>query len=305
MTSDVIPKMVERLRYRIAKAEQSVSRTLLNRERFSNREGHKEFNFVLRGRRQAQGVSFLIRARNEENKIEHCIRSVLDLANEIVFVDNGSADRTHDIVKELSRCEGKDRKIRIFSYPFKLARFGPEHDRTPDNSIYSAVYYSNWGISHCHYRYICKWDGDMVLTRDVRSLFSALLKQIQEEPKSCWTFSGQTIYRNVEGHYYYSAGEVNQEIMIFPYGYNPRFYKVPHWECLQSKPRLPVKHFTPLTFYELKYCDEEEFSHWSTNDWPSDRKKREWANFQTILKGTATEPQFRRLPVSFIDDQIV
>jgi glycosyltransferase involved in cell wall biosynthesis len=304
VVSSVIPQTIDWFRRRMARAEQAATRALRNYEQFTNREGHKEFDFILHKGRLLRGISFLIRARNEESKIEHCMRSVLDFAQEVVFIDNGSEDRTHDIVKALSERAGEDRKIRILRYPFKLARFGPEHDRTAEDSVHSAVYYSNWGISHCSYRYICKWDGDMVLARDVRAAFKALLNRLQEESDHCWTFPGQTIYRDAHGDYYHSVGEVNQEIMIFPYGYQSRFHKVRHWECLQSTPPLPVKHFSPVTFYELKYCDEDEFDHWSTNSWPSDRKRREWANFHMIKTGAATGTQFRRLPAGFIADQV-
>jgi glycosyltransferase involved in cell wall biosynthesis len=279
-------------------------RMLYNRERFTNQEGFKEFDFTLLGRHERSGVSALVRARNEEQKIQHCLRSILPLFDEIVFVDNCSEDRTLAIVRALKDREDPGDKIRLHSYPFRLARFGPEHDETPANSVHSAVYYSNWAIAQCAFRYVCKWDGDMVLRREAREPFRQLLQRIQTDPEKCWTFPGQTIYRDLQGDYYCSVGEVNQEIMLFPYGRNPRFYKAAHWECLQSRPPLPVAHFEPVTFYELKFADEDEFAHWSTTDWPSRRKRREWANFHAVRNGEVAGSQFEKRARSFLDDQI-
>jgi len=294
----------ERFRRRLGAARRAAIKSLLRQERFHNREGCKEYDFVLTEGRARKGVSLLVRAKNEEQKIAHCLRSVLSLVDEVVFIDNLSKDRTRSVVESLKEREREGRKIRILQYPFQLARFGPEHDRTPENSIHSAVYYSNWSISHCSYQYVCKWDGDMVLIREARAQFEAFLAQVQEGPKKCWTFPGQTVYRDLKGDYYLAVGEVNQEIMLFPYGYNPRFYKVAHWECLQGRPPVPVDGFEPVTFLELKFAEEDEFAHWSTIDWPSHRKQREWANFHAVRAGNIDPSRFVRLSSSFLDDQI-
>lgn len=305
MTTDAIQNIVDALLRCLAKAQHTAWRALLKLERFRNQERYEEYDFVLHKGRPKQGVSLLVRARNEGSKIGHSIRSVLSLVNEVIYIDNASDDHTRAVVEALQRQEEDGHKIRIFSYPFRLARFGPEHDRTPEHSVHSATYYSNWGIAQCSFQYVCKWDGDMVLTKEVRTQFGHFLTQIQEGPKTCWTFPGQTVYRDLKGNYYLAVGEVNREIMVFPYGYNPRFYKLPHWECLQSRPPLPIDNFKPVTFYELKYCDEEEFAHWSTTEWPSERKRREWANFQAVRQGAANEPQFLRLQEGFLDEQLV
>jgi glycosyltransferase involved in cell wall biosynthesis len=304
MTTKAVLNVLDRLRRRMTAAKRSAVRSFLRQERFHNREGIKEYDFVLSEGRTRKGVSLLVRAKNEGQKVAHCLRSVLSMADEVVFIDNLSEDRTRDVVESLKEREQEGHKIRILNYPFRLARFGPEHDRTPENSVHSAVYYSNWGLSHCSYQYVCKWDGDMVLTKEVRAQFRAFLTRVQEGPKKCWTFPGQTVYRDLRGDYYLAIGEVNQETMLFPYGYNPRFYKVAHWECLQSRPPLPVEGFEPITFFELKFADEDEFAHWSTTDWPSHRKQREWANFLAIRAGNIDRSRFERLSPHFLDEQV-
>ena len=48
-------------------------------------------------------VSIIIRTKNEENWIEACLQAILNqnyLSFEIIIVDNGSIDRTIDVVKK-------------------------------------------------------------------------------------------------------------------------------------------------------------------------------------------------------------
>lgn len=278
--------------------------SIVGNEQFNNREGYRNFDFTLLKARKRTGVSALVRARNEEQKIGHCLRSIVEVFDEVVFVDNGSEDATPAIVQRIKADEDRRNKIKVFDYPFKLARFGPEHDVTPEDSVHSAVYFSNWGLSRCSFAYVCKWDGDMVLKREAREPFGELLQRLDTKQPGCWRLPGQTIYRGLDLEYYLARGEINQEIMLFPYGFNPRFFKEKHWECLKCRPRLPVSDFPPVTFYELKFADEDEFSHWSTNYWPSERKKREWANFHAVKSGRCPSDKFEKLPASFLDDQL-
>lgn len=45
-------------------------------------------------------ISVCIIGMNEEKKVEDCIKSVLEIADEIIFLDSGSTDRTLEIVKK-------------------------------------------------------------------------------------------------------------------------------------------------------------------------------------------------------------
>jgi Glycosyltransferases involved in cell wall biogenesis len=44
-------------------------------------------------------LSVIIIARNEEKMIEDCLKSVRQLADEIILVDTGSTDKTVEIAK--------------------------------------------------------------------------------------------------------------------------------------------------------------------------------------------------------------
>jgi glycosyltransferase involved in cell wall biosynthesis len=271
---------------------------------FSNCEDLGDYDFVFARSREQAGVSAVVRVRNEAAKIGHSLRSILPVFDEIVVVDNQSDDGTGTIVRELQETADPKGKIRLLSYPHRLARFGPEHDRTPGDSVHSAVYYTNWSIAQCSFRYVCKWDGDMVLIRNVRDRFRSFLEVIQTGRRKCWVLAGQTLYRGLDGHFYLARGEINREVEIFPYGAGCRFVKARHWERLR-RPRFMGKgEFSPVCFFELKFANEDEFSHWSSQDWPTARKKREWNNYWLVRNGEVSDSQFEKLPETFLDSEI-
>jgi hypothetical protein len=143
----------------------------------------------------------------------------------------------------------------------------------------------------------------MVLRKQARVPLRKLFSDIQSDEKTCWKFYGQTVYRDTNGELYLAKNEINREIQLFPYGYNPRFYKIDLFEALLRRPALPVETFNEIAFYEVKYCSEDEFSHWTPNQIPTERKRREKENFEVIKSGEISESVFEKLPSSFLEHQ--
>ncbi|MGH7767188.1 MAG: hypothetical protein ACREQP_07010, partial [Candidatus Binatia bacterium] len=86
---------------------------------------------------------------------------------------------------------------------------------------------------------------------------------------------------------------------------NPRFYKSKLYEVLRSDPPLEIKKgYDEVVFYELKFTDVDEFSHWSVTDIPTTRKQRERYYFNQVKAGQVSEGGLQKLPASFLDDQI-
>jgi len=245
----------------------------------------------------------MLRVKNEESKIDSCLKSIADLFDEIVFVDNGSTDATMEIVRNFKHQQDKEDKIKIYSYPFKIARCGTEHFNTPEDSVHNLAYYYNWALSRCSFRYVWKWDGDMILRKEARRPLRRLFADIQKDEPKCFVVFGQTVYRDLEGNFYLSD-EINHEVHIFPYGINPRFHKVDLYEALIFDPPLPCQHCAGVSFYELKFVSEDEFSHLSSNDFPTERKKREMKHFELIKSGYVADLGFQKLPASFLDDEV-
>lgn len=270
---------------------------------FRNREGNDEYAFTLPRRNRRPGTSAFVRARDEASKIELCLRSILPVFDEVHVIDNGSRDDTAEIVRHLRESAGEEARLHLHSYPFRVGRFGPEHDGTPADSLHSLVYFTNWALSRCTRRYACKWDADMVLAGEQRPAFAGLLAALGRGWPAAWSLAGQTLYRTPAGSLLAPRGEVNREVRIAPCGYPTRFHKRAHWEQLIRPRWLRTHHFAPVCFYELRSLDEEEFDHWSTTEFPSPRKRREWATFERLRAGQ-TLGSDRRLPATFLDARI-
>jgi glycosyltransferase involved in cell wall biosynthesis len=273
------------------------------RPTFRNREHYQDFYFSLYESRERDGTTAMLRAKNEEVKIGYCLQSIYNIFDEIVFVDNGSHDRTVEIVHDFCRKNDPAEHIKIYSYPFPVARCGPEHGSTPEDSVHSLVYFYNWSLSHCTCKYVAKWDADMIARKEVRKSLSQFLDRIQSDERKLWVLPGQTIYRALNGDFYRAIDEVNSEIRIFPYGFNPRFHKLDLYEGIRAHPPLSIDHFEDTAFYELKFVAEDEFSHWSTADFATPRKRRERENFQLIKTGRAND-SFEKLPRDFLETEV-
>ena len=84
-----------------------------------------------------------MRVKNEADWIVASVRSILNIADEMVIVDNGSTDGTLESLQALE--EEHTGTIRLFSRPeFDLCRL------------------SNFALSKVQYRWAFRWDGDMV-----------------------------------------------------------------------------------------------------------------------------------------------
>jgi len=96
-------------------------------------------------------ISVFIIAQNEERRIGDAIRSVCDLAGEIVVVDSGSTDRTVDIAGELG----------AVVHQHAWTGFGPQKRYAEDK---------------CRHDWLLNLDADEVVTPDladeIRTLFS-------------------------------------------------------------------------------------------------------------------------------------
>ena len=94
------------------------------------------------------GISVLIACQNEEALISLCIRSFLEFGDELIVVDNGSIDRSKEIVRSLQA-----------QYPEKIKFFDvPE---LPD------LYHNRqYAFEQSSYRWIVRADSDFVAYTD-------------------------------------------------------------------------------------------------------------------------------------------
>lgn len=94
------------------------------------------------------GISFLVVIKNCESWIERSLFSVLSVADEVIVVDS-SSDSTPLIVKRLAE---EHTKIRYFYY-------NPVYDSGSWKCFVDCL---NFGLNKTRFRWVFKWDGDMV-----------------------------------------------------------------------------------------------------------------------------------------------
>ena len=287
-----------------ARTTRNACHDLLNPERdivFHNREGITAYDFTLAARRRAPGVSAMLRARNESTKIVTCLASILRMFDEIVFIDNASSDDTCNRVIQFKNEHDHKDIIRITEYPHRIARCGDEHWGTPEDSVHSLVYYYNWCLAQCRSAYVFKWDADMALMAHATGQMRQLFATLRDDAPALWLFNVQTAYRDARGAWYRAHGEINAEPRLAPNRPSVRYRKARHWEVLRSDRPLPSRQFEPVCMYELKDVAEDEFSHWSSTSFPTERKRREWEHFQLVKSGQISSPTFEPLRGRFIE----
>jgi glycosyltransferase involved in cell wall biosynthesis len=96
---------------------------------------------------RAQGLSAIVRVKDEETWLDASIRSIATVADEIVIGDNGSTDRTPEILRQLER-ELSDRVTVM---------------RRPDLDIKDLT---NLLIGRTRFRWVIRWDADFVARTD-------------------------------------------------------------------------------------------------------------------------------------------
>jgi glycosyltransferase involved in cell wall biosynthesis len=106
-----------------------------------------------------EGISFMVRVRDEEETIEKSIRSlnVVTVPHEIVVVLHLCTDRTEEIVKSIN-----NPNIRILYYNEEISRAGYACLATDKSSKHSIMTYYDWCKSQTRYDWIFKWDADMI-----------------------------------------------------------------------------------------------------------------------------------------------
>jgi len=147
------------------------------------------------------GYSFLIRIKNEESTIEKCIIDIVDLADEIIIVDNNSSDNTINIILELEKIY---KNIFVYQYKIDIPRCGIEHSENylkggsfSDNTLTN---YYNWTSSKATYNKKIKWDGDFYVIKDNCKELLDEYRNINNS-MAVW-FSGLTLFIHNENSYF-------------------------------------------------------------------------------------------------------
>lgn len=256
--------------------------TMSNREELD--EFRVEWNWVTAP--SAWGFTAVLRVRDEARSLPWVLPGVLRSSEHVVLVDNGSTDGTAKVAAGVADDLGLSSKLTLLEYPFEVSRCGSEHLATYPDSVHSLTYYYNWCFSQVRTSHALKWDGDMVLTQEGEQLVRALNWQlgssdvcVRGHHAAAYVLDDQTSFVDLRG--------VFREFSGWPNDSRHRFMKGFDFERIRRRGADPID-LPASARFELKWLDEDEFSHWSLGDLESGtstRKRREWLVFNALREG--------------------
>ena len=193
-----------------------------------------------------QGISIYMRVKDERDWIATSIASVKDIADEIIIVDNGSADGTYEILRELANA-GKGF--------IKLSKRPELHHCD----------LSNYALEQTSFRWVFRMDGDMVAHTNGEHPISELRVRILDlNPNRHYliylrhiNLSGDLFHQDPQEmvhieEYIHTFSEATRfihpgrfEAVKFPFYYRPLFWYEPYVFHVNIKParRMLLRHF--------------------------------------------------------------
>lgn len=193
-----------------------------------------------------QGISIYMRVKDERDWIAASIASVKDIADEVIIVDNGSTDGTYEILQALAHAE------KGF---IKLSKRPELHHCD----------LSNFALEQTSFRWVFRWDGDMIAHTDGEHPISELRARILSlNPKRHYliylrhiNLSGDLFHQDLREmvhieEYIHTFSEAARfvhpgrfEAVKFPFYYKPLFWYEPYVFHVSIKPsrRMLLRHF--------------------------------------------------------------
>ena len=205
-----------------------------------------------------KGITLIIRAKNEELNVKICIESVIDLVDEIIFVNNNSSDKTGIIAEELSI---KYSHLKAYHYFLDVNKVGIQHQeaiKKGDKNTLGTYY--NWCLSKANYINIIKWDADFIC---IRENFKQMIKNYNlrnRNDKFALWFTGTTLFIHDE-YLYYNINSFYNEYRVFSYSNDFKWYDGEYCEYVEPyliKCLYKYKINYPI-FYEMKNTSINEF----------------------------------------------
>ena len=157
-----------------------------------------------------EGISFVIRVRNEEDALEQCIGSLnlLKIPYEIIVILNRCTDRSREIA-EVLKSEGMP--IKIYEYNIPLSRAGYETLVTDADSEHSMVYYSKWCFDKATKYWKFRWDADFIMTPSLADYLNTISWGLSNPTR----IHIMTDISNGVGEYYLFTGPIKYSKYLF------------------------------------------------------------------------------------------
>jgi len=227
-----------------------------------------------------EGISFIIKVRNEEATLEQCIRSLfpITIPHEIIVILHCCTDRSKTIAETLAK---DNSNISIHEYSVEISKAGYETLATDANSPHSLMTYYNWCIAKAKYLWKCKWDADFQMTPELltyihtnRELWKKHCQIIRLKAKN---------YTSVEMGDYFSS-------CILEYR-KQSMWEIPYYTIYPSEFKQHI-----LEDIYIKHCSElnDLKSYWKRTPWyeidDSEEARMVKSRMEQLIKDFGHEP---------------
>lgn len=206
------------------------------------------------------GISVLIASQNEEITIESCVLSFLDFGDEIIVVDNGSQDKTLDILKRLQK-----------KYPEKISIFHKPNIRTLSEN-------RQFALEQSSFNWIFRCDADFIAYTTGSNSIMCFREELLSRKKSFWPEGYYVPQINVVGDFWHTGkefGDLNgysKPILRF-YRHYPgmRFQRRGRWEGVRWQNMLKkIEWQKPLWMHcslksDMNFFLRSERTNWREN----------------------------------------
>lgn len=206
-----------------------------------------------------EGISFVIRARNEILNIKDCIKSISDIADEIIFVDHLSTDGTYEKALELSKTYDN---LKVFRYDREIPKPGPNYQNNINIVGNSIAQYYNFCLSKSTKKTIFKWDADFIANREnLNELITSYSLKTRDDKFSMW-FTGETVFIKDEKKYI-NKDSFYDEYRGFSLSNGVKWEDAIRCEYVDRKyaNSSNALRFENPCFYEIKRLNIDEFEH--------------------------------------------
>jgi glycosyltransferase involved in cell wall biosynthesis len=131
------------------------------------------------------GLTFLIRAKNEEKNIDECLTSLLEITEEfqnieIIVVDNNSSDKTAEIAKK---------------FPVTLYHYNKDVSKIGNNQNSSISTFYNWCLDKVKTNNFIKWDADFMAHENLKEMIIHYNLHTRKDNFALW-FTGITLFEH-------------------------------------------------------------------------------------------------------------
>ena len=172
------------------------------------------------------GVSGLMRVRNERDFIKPCIESCIDALDELVIVYNDCTDGSEEEIEKMRAIYHS--KIKVFKYPHRiygvnLTKEEYEYAKSlPEDSPHLLCSYYNYALSKIEFKYAIKIDADQIYFSKVLTEYCNICRSQKSNTSAFDRFIGRIAQIHLSAYRFLSL-KANMVLPIFP-SWIVRFY---------------------------------------------------------------------------------